>query len=278
MIMTHLPTLFVSHGAPTFALEPGSAGPALAALGRSLARPAAVLVVSPHWITAQPRATSAVRPATMHDFGGFDPALDEIRYPAAGHPALAARTVALLRAAGWDAKPDPQRGLDHGAWVPLLYLYPQADVPVIQLSLPSHLDGEGAFAFGRSLAPLAAENVLIVGSGSLTHNLYEVRPGAEQAADYAVEFSNWIREAVRKGDQEHLLLALTIAPHARRAHPTPEHFWPLAVAAGAAHSAQPVTVIDGGITHGVLSMDSFLFGQDLQLQAGADPVAPVQEY
>ncbi len=275
MTMTYLPTLFVAHGAPTFALEPGIAGPALAALGRSLARPAAVLVISPHWITAQPRVTSAAQPHTMHDFGGFDPALREIRYPAPGRPALAARTVALLRAAGWDPTPDPQRRLDHGAWVPMLYLYPQADVPVVQLSLPSRLDAEGAFAFGRSLAPLAGENVLVIGSGSLTHNLYELRPGAEQAADYAVEFSNWIRDAVREGDQQRLLQALTIGPHAQRAHPTPEHFWPLLVAAGAAHSMRPATAIDGGMTYAVLSMDSFLFGQDLQLKMGADFVPPV---
>lgn len=257
--MTTLPTLFVSHGAPTFALEPGRAGPALSALGRELPRPAAVLVVSPHWMTPQARVTSSPQPETIHDFSGFDKALYEIRYPAAGHPELAARTVELLHHAGWDARTDATRGLDHGAWVPLLHLYPEADVPVFQVSLPSSLDADTAYAFGQALAPLAEEGVLIVGSGSLTHNLHEVFGGAENAA-YATEFAGWIREAVVAGDHDRLRRALEIAPHARRSHPTAEHFLPLLVAAGAAESPTPVTVIDGGVTYAVLVMDGFVFG------------------
>jgi len=120
--MSPLPTLFVSHGAPSFAREPGRAGPLLAALGRGLPRPAAVLVVSPHWSTPSPRVATGLRPRTIHDFGGFDPALYEIHYPATGHPQLANRAVDLLRAAGWEAEADANRGLDHGAWVPLTYL------------------------------------------------------------------------------------------------------------------------------------------------------------
>ena len=258
--MNRLPILFVSHGAPTFAIEPGLAGPRLTALGRALPRPRAVLVVSPHWMTPSPRVGLVSRPQTIHDFGGFDPALYEITYPVDGHPELARRALALLGDAGWAPQPDARRGLDHGAWVPLRHLYPAADVPAFQVSLPSRLDGDSAWAFGAALAPLAYEGVLIVGSGSLTHNLAEFRSGAGSDEVYAAEFAAWVRDAVARGDSVRLRQSLVQAPHARRAHPTTEHFWPLLVAAGAAASALPATVIEGGITHGVLSMDAFVFG------------------
>jgi len=258
--MNRLPSLFVSHGAPTFAIEPGLAGPRLAALGQALSRPRAVLVVSPHWMTPSPRVGLVARPQTIHDFGGFDPALYEISYPVDGHPGLAQRALELLGDAGWAPQPDERRGLDHGAWVPLRHLYPAADVPAFQVSLPARLDGDSAWAFGAALAPLAEEGVLIVGSGSLTHNLAEFRSGPGQNEAYAAEFAAWVRDAVVQGDSARLRQTLAQAPHARRAHPTTEHFWPLLVAAGAAASALPVTVIEGGITHGVLSMDGYLFG------------------
>ena len=258
--MTRLPSLFVSHGAPTFAIEPGLAGPKLTALGRALPRPRAVLVVSPHWMTPSPRVGLVARPQTIHDFGGFDPSLYEITYPVDGHPALAQRALELLRDAGWAAQPDERRGLDHGAWVPLRHLYPAADVPAFQVSLPARLDGDSAWAFGAVLAPLAEEGVLIVGSGSLTHNLAEFRSGATRDEPYVAEFASWVRDAVVRGDVARLRQTLAQAPHARRAHPTTEHFWPLLVAAGAAASSLPATVIEGGITHGVLSMDAFLLG------------------
>ena len=258
--MPRLPSLFVSHGAPSFALEPGLAGPRLTALGRALPRPQAVLVVSPHWMTSSPRVSLAAQPDTIHDFGGFDPALYRLTYPAPGHTALAQRTVEVLNAAGWSAQPDTRRGLDHGAWVPLRYLLPQAEVPVYQVSLPAKLDAKAAWAFGKALAPLADEGVLIIGSGSLTHNLCEFRGvhGAEEA--YAREFAAWVREAVEQGDHARLLRTLEQAPHAQRAHPTPEHFWPLLVAAGAAATLLSARVVEGGIVHGVLAMDSFAFG------------------
>ncbi|HRP23456.1 class III extradiol ring-cleavage dioxygenase [Thauera sp.] len=267
--MQTLPTLFVSHGAPTFALEPGRAGAGLAALGRRLPRPQAVLVVSPHWMTRQPQATLSLRPETIHDFGGFDPALYTLRYPAEGAHLAAHRALELLQAAGLSATPNADRGLDHGAWVPLLHLYPKADIPVFQVSLPVWLDADGAYQYGRALAPLADEGVLIVGSGSLTHNLYEFRLGDPRAEGYAAEFAHWVRDAVLAGDHERLRQALVIAPHARRAHPTVEHYLPLLVAAGAAAQAVPASVIEGGIVHGVLSMDSFLFGAERTAMQGA---------
>jgi 4,5-DOPA dioxygenase extradiol len=260
--MTRLPALFISHGSPTFALEPGIAGPALTALGQSLPRPKAVLVVSPHWTTREPRVATTPRPQTIHDFGGFPPALYQLQYPAPGAPEVAQRALEVLRAAGWVAEADAQWGLDHGAWVPLRYLFPQADVPVFQVSLPARLDGERAYAYGQALAPLADEGVLIIGSGSLTHNLYEVRfdaPGAE-GEGYAVEFTEWIDQTLQRRDHTQLQQTLALAPHAQRAHPTAEHLWPLMVAAGAAGPESPATRIPGGITHGVLSMDAYRFG------------------
>ncbi len=257
--MPRLPSLFVSHGAPTFALEPGLAGARLAALGPTLPRPEALLVVSPHWMTPSPCVGLSAKPRTLHDFGGFDPALYRIDYPAPGHPRLAQKAVETLNAAGWSALPDERRGLDHGAWVPLLHLFPRADVPVFQVSLPSRLDAESAWAFGEALAPLADDGVLIVGSGSLTHNLHEFRaePGTDEP--YVAEFAAWVREAVTDGDGRRLRRTLVDAPHAGRAHPSTEHFWPLLVAAGAAPAQGDWRVIDGGIAHGILSMDAFVF-------------------
>lgn len=257
--MPSLPTLFVSHGAPTFAIEPGQAGPMLRQLGRELPRPKAVLVLSPHWITREVRVATTSAPETIHDFGGFPAELYRIQYPAPGSPEVAQRALELLRADGWDAVADSEYGLDHGAWVPVRHLYPEADVPVVQVSMPHRLTAEGAVRLGRALSPLAAEGVLIVGSGSITHNLYEFRQGAE-AAPYAVEFVEWARGAVQRGDEAGLAHYLSAAPHAQRAHPTPDHYLPLPFAFGASGGAPNARVLDGGMTYGVIAMDAYLFG------------------
>ncbi len=274
--MQTLPTLFISHGAPTYALEPGVAGAQLTALGRSLPKPEAVLVVSPHWTTREAQVGTALQPATIHDFGGFPPALYELRYPTAGDRHFSARAQSLLASAGWPVSPDDERGLDHGAWVPLRHLYPLADVPTFQVSMPAGLDGAAAYAFGQALAPLSGEGVLIVGSGSLTHNLYEFRSRNGEEPAYALEFVAWVRRTVTSGDRTSLIHTLESAPHAQRAHPTSEHFLPLLVAAGAADGVdgQPgrAEVLDGGFTHGVLSMESYVFGPTIR-PAGTVPEA-----
>jgi len=242
--------------------EPRLAQLALSALGRRLVRE------RPHHDTALDAGFVAgceralIDAPTIHDFGGFPQALYQLQYPAAGAPEVAQRAIELLAGAGIEAQGDERRPLDHGAWVPLMHLLPQADVPVFQVSLPARLDGAGAYAYGQALAPLADEGVLIVGSGSLTHNLYEVRFDAPDATaeSYAVGFADWIADTLRAHDHERLQQTMHLAPHAQRAHPTTEHLWPLLVAAGAAGAGQPVTRIDGGMTHGVLSMDAFVFG------------------
>lgn len=256
-----LPSLFVSHGSPMFAVEPGQAGPLLGRLGRQLPRPRAVLVLSPHWMTRGVRVATTAAPATVHDFGGFPEALYRIRYPAPGAPEVAARALALLARDGWEAAADPDHGLDHGAWVPVRHLFPGADVPVLQVSMPHDLDGAGALRLGRTLAPLADEGVLLVGSGSITHNLAEFRrPLGPDGGAYAQAFVDWARQAVTTHDEAAVVDYLHSAPQARRAHPTAEHYLPLPFALGAADPAAPVEVIDGGMTDGILAMDAYVFG------------------
>ncbi len=262
-----LPTLFVSHGSPMFALEPGIAGPRLAALARELPRPRAIVVVSPHWMTRRPMVGASDRPETIHDFGGFPEPLYRLQYPAPGERAVAARAAACLREAGWPVELDEDRGLDHGVWVPLMHMYPKADVPVVPVSLPAGLDGPGAWAFGQALGPLADEGILVLGSGSLTHNLQDVfgsRKGAAEhggAGGYALAFPAWVQEVVESGSLTRLQAIMEEAPGAHRAHPTTEHLWPLLVAAGAAREPQTSSYIEGGIDLNVLSMSSALFGQ-----------------
>ncbi len=257
--MSRAPSLFVSHGSPMFALEPGLLGPNLARIGGQLDGVRAIVVVSPHWSTHGVRVTAAAMPATIHDFGGFPAPLYALQYPVRGEPELASRIVQLLQAAGFDAAADATRGLDHGAWVPLRHLRPQADVPVLQVSLPHRIDAAGALRLGQALAPLRDAGVMVIGSGSLTHNLYEFR---QHVADpeYAQRFADWVADAVARRDVDALVDYRARAPHAGRAHPTEEHYLPLLVALGASDAEEPRRLVAGGMTYGVLSMDSFGFG------------------
>jgi 4,5-DOPA dioxygenase extradiol len=254
------PALFVSHGAPTFALEPGLLGPKLMRLGEQLTAPAAVAVVSAHWQTAGVEVMRTAAPETIHDFGGFPPALYQLQYPAPGAPALAEETGALLEAAGFEVSFDERRGLDHGVWVPLLYLLPAANVPVFQVSLPFACRAEQALELGRALKPLRQRGVLVMGSGSLTHNLREIGRTDPSHTTYALEFTAWVRRQVQDKDLEALTDYRRRAPHAVRAHPTEEHFLPLLVAVGASGDEDAADVIDGGMTYGVLSMESYVLG------------------
>lgn len=256
-----LTTLFISHGAPTLALEPGQLGQNLTQLGKSLPTPKALLVLSPHWMTPGLSVCTNPIPQTIHDFEGFPKALYSLEYKAPGCPELAEQALEILNAHGLEAKPDSKMGLDHGTWVPLMHLYPEANIPVFQVSMPSRLDQNSAWDLGRILSPLSEEGVLIIGSGSLTHNLYEVRFNDDHADIYAQEFATWVEDAITRGDGEAIRDTILKAPHGRRAHPTAEHLWPLMFAAGAAQTNHKIhgTKIPGGILHGVLSMDSYRF-------------------
>ncbi len=270
------PAVFVSHGSPMLPLEPGSAAPMLTELGAELRTRAlrAVLVLSPHWMTRGLAVGSCARPGTLHDFGGFDPALQRLRYPVAGDPELARRVAALLAEAGLAVALDPERGLDHGVWVPLRLMLPEGDLPVVPLSMPWPLDAQGAWRLGRLLAPLRDQGVLLLGSGSLTHNLHEFRASAtvsDAAEPYVLEFSAWMRDAIARGDAQALLEWKTRAPHARRAHPSDEHLLPLHWVLGAALANAPVggpatmgaepppapRYWPGGVHYGMLSMDAW---------------------
>jgi 4,5-DOPA dioxygenase extradiol len=263
----NLPTLFVSHGAPTFALQPGVAGRALQALGTHLPRAQAVLVVSPHWHTAGLEVMTHPQPPTLHDFGGFPEALYALRYPAAGQPQLAEQVLAHLAQAGLPARANAQRGLDHGAWVPLRHLYPAADVPVVQLSLPMTDSVEVMLEFGRALHPLRASGVLILASGSLTHNLGDLRSGDNAHGSYASHFMAWVASTLAAGDLEALCDYRRQAPDARRAHPTEEHWQPLFIAIGAAGDDWTHSVrLPGGLTYGVIGMDAYGFAVSPALQ------------
>jgi len=258
--MTKAPVFFISHGAPTFAMEPGLLGPQLQVLGRTLAGVKAVLVVSPHWQTRDVKVMTTQKPETVHDFGGFPSALYDLKYPAPGQPELALEAARLLTAAGFTTGLDAHRGLDHGAWVPLYHLLPLAQVPVFQVSMPATLTTAQAVELGRALAPLRAQGVVIVASGSMTHNLYEFRQSGTRPESYAQEFAAWVRTAVLAHAVKPLINYRAEAPHAVRAHPTEEHFLPLLVALGAQQDGDDVQILDGGITHGVLSMESYVWG------------------
>lgn len=255
------PVLFVSHGAPTFALEPGLLGPQLQAIGRTLGDIRAVLVVSPHWQTrGEVCVMATAQPETIHDFGGFAAELYTLQYPAPGAPDVAEQALALLRTGGFPTGLDARRGLDHGAWVPLLHLLPAARVPVFQVSLPFGLTAEQSLALGHALAPLRTQGVLILGSGSMTHNLHELAAPGSSAEPYALEFAAWVRTAVQAHARAALCRYRAKAPFAQRAHPTEEHFLPLLVAVGATGDAETPRVLDGGIDFGVLSMESYAWG------------------
>jgi 4,5-DOPA dioxygenase extradiol len=255
-----LPSLFVSHGAPTLVTDPVPTRDFLRALGQTMPRPEAILCVSAHWDTEAPRLGSGKRPHTIHDFYGFPDELYDMTYPAPGAPALAERAAKLLGGAQIPVSLDGGRGLDHGAWVPLRLMHPQADIPVVQLSIQSHLSPEHHLAMGRALAPLRGEGVLILASGNATHNLREAFSHELLASPvpYARDFADWLSARIESGkaeDTNALLDYLAKGPHGPKNHPTPDHYLPLLVALGAGAGAG--TRLHDGYTFGVLSMAAY---------------------
>ena len=255
------PVLFVSHGAPTLAIEPSAARDFLAGLGDELARrhsrPQAVVVISAHWETDEPTVGVAAELETIHDFSGFPEELYRMRHPARGSADVARAVAVRLQDAGIASSTDPRRGLDHGAWVPLSLMYPAADVPVVPLSLQPQAGTRHAYRVGQALAPLRDDGVLILGSGSITHNLRELFGGGSGGAPHVAEFVDWIADRAAGPDTDALLDYRTRAPHAARNHPTDEHLLPLFTALGAAGGA-PLRRVHKSATFGALRMDAFV--------------------
>jgi len=261
--VARLPALFVSHGSPMAALEDDPWGRALRDFAATLPKPRAVVVVSGHWEAPGPvRVTGSAAPETMHDFGGFPAELSEIRYPAHGDPGLAALTARLLDESGFRARIDPARGLDHGAWVPLRFLYPGAEVPVIEISQPLRRQPEDALRMGAALSRLRDQGVLLLGTGGIVHNLREVdfEDRADRVAGWAREFDAWVALRLEVMDSAGIASYRTAAPHADLAVPTPEHFDPIFVVLGSSIAGERVTTIHEGFRYGTLSMRSFAVG------------------
>lgn len=261
-----LPSLFVSHGAPTFSLSDAPARVFLEGLAGQLPeRPRAILAVSAHWETSQPAVTTSTTNSTIHDFSGFPAELYAIRYPAPGAPWLVDRVAELMGQAGLPVSKDDSRGLDHGAWVPLRLIYPEADVPVVQLSVQSALGPDYHLRLGELLSPLRSEGVLIVGSGSFTHDLSSFREyyhALHAPAPAWVEvFAEWMVAALQEERERDLVDYRMLAPEASRNHPTEEHLLPLFVAMGAGGRGN-AQHLHASTTHGILRMDAFAFGSE----------------
>jgi 4,5-DOPA dioxygenase extradiol len=268
-----VPSLFLSHGAPTLPLTDTPARSYLAGLGQLLPRPKAILVISAHWETDRPAVNAVQWNDTIHDFHGFPRPLYALRYKAPGSPALAEAIGEQLRQSGVGCDIDRTRGLDHGAWVPLLLMYPQADIPVLQLSVQPHLGPEHHLRIGHALASLRDDGVMIIGSGSLTHNLSEFRGHGlnDPAPDWVNGFADWFDTALRTDRRDDLVDYRDKAPFARRNHPTEEHLMPLYAAIGAAGPNMRTERLHASSTYSVLRMDVYAFGAE---QAIATPQMP----
>jgi len=267
-----LPSLFISHGSPMIAIEPGAAGAFMRELGPALdaafGRPRAIVVASAHSLTREPALLAAERHDTVHDFGGFPQPLYELRYDAPGAPDLAPRVAQRVRDAGLPVHVVADGGLDHGMWIPLRFAYPDVDVPVLPLAFPANWSPRQLFALGRSLAPLRSEGVLVLGSGSITHNLrlvFSRTAHADTAREDQPEmpesaaFRRWFVERSAALDTEALFDYRRQAPHAALMHPSDEHLLPWYVAAGAGHEG-PMLRVHDSVTAGCLGMDAYAFG------------------
>jgi 4,5-DOPA dioxygenase extradiol len=261
--MEKLPTLFLSHGSPMHALDPGGAGIAWREIAASLPTPRAVLIASAHWETSLPMLSGRERLDTIHDFGGFPEELYRVRYDAPGSPEVAQEAATLLRESGYTPAVNGCRGIDHGAWVPLKWMYPERDVPVVQISVQTSLGTAHHLRLGEALAPLTGEGVLVIGSGHVTHNLRDwfAHHADPQPLDYVVQFSHWLQQQLATNDREAVLDYRDRAPGATRAHPTEEHFLPLFVALGAAGPNARAALAYASIDGAALSMDAYRFDQ-----------------
>lgn len=249
-----LPSVFISHGAPTIALEDTPFTQALHELGKTLPKPQLIIMMSAHWESRELQINANPAPSTWHDFGGFPKALFQLQYPALGHPAAAQSLAQQLRQSGVAVKVVDNQPFDHGVWTPLLHLYPNAEVPIVQVSLPQQFDAKALRQLGQLFAPLRQEQVLIIGSGSITHNLYRVRLGSLDVEPQAKVFKDWMIEQLTANDDT--LLDWPLHELAQHNHPTPEHLLPVFFARGA---GETMTVVHESFAHYNLGMDIYRF-------------------
>ncbi|MCU4322788.1 dioxygenase family protein [Acinetobacter schindleri] len=257
MNLQTLPGLFISHGSPMLALNPEQVGPALERLSVNLPRPEAIIVMSAHWESNALEVNTGIRPETWHDFRGFPPQLYQLRYPAPGKPELAEQILGLLSEAGFNAYANNSRPRDHGVWMPLLHMYPDADIPVVEISLPMNMTAHDIYKIGQTLAPLREQQVLLIGSGSITHNLRELdRTGQSNTVpEWASTFRNHVVSKLSHSDYEAVLDWSSI-PYLERNHPTLEHFAPIFFSMG---TGTRFSLVHSSFSMGSLGMDIYRF-------------------
>jgi len=255
-----LPSVFVSHGAPTLLLEDVPSRNFLKELGKKYSGIKAVLCISAHWMTIDPTVNVVEKNDTIHDFYGFPPELYQLNYPATGEVELAENTAEMLKNNRIPCEIDPTRGLDHGAWVPMMLMFPDLDVPVFQLSIQQHMEPEKHHALGKAIEPLRHEGVLILGSGGAVHPLgyAPLRPGAE-TDQWAIDFDSWLTKSVEKGDDIAIKNYKKVSPFPERAHPYPDHFMPLITSMGAAGVGAKGELIHHSWYWGDLGMSAYEF-------------------
>lgn len=249
-----LPSLFISHGAPTLAIEQSATTSALARIGQNLPVPRAIIIMSAHWQSNKLEISSNPRPKTWHDFSGFESELYDLQYPAPGHAALAESLAQQLSTRGIACSVNPMRVWDHGVWAPLTHLYPQASVPIVQISLPQYYDSVACYQLGAQLANLRGEQILIIGSGNITHNMQAMRWQADSIDKSAKDFKLWLLHQLKTDIPT--ALDWQQYPDYRRIHPSDEHLLPLFFALGA---GQRVSVVHQSMAHHSLGMDIYRF-------------------
>ena len=263
-----MPALFVGHGSPMNAVEAGLFSAAWRAVGAALPRPQAVLSVSAHWLTRGTTVTAMRNPRTIHDFYGFPQELYELQYPAPGAPDLAGHIVEMV--GGGETSPDHEWGLDHGTWVVLMHMYPEADIPVLQLSIDTTLPPAGHYELGRQLAGLRREGVLVLGSGNIVHNLRLAHPDPGAAFEWALEFDRRIESHLLKGNHRSICEYESMGEIALLAVPTNDHFLPLLYLLGLQREGDHITFFSDQVIHGSLSMRSVLLHGNLQTRSSYD--------
>jgi len=258
--MTRLAALFIGHGSPMVALEQSAVTASWSALAAAIGKPKAILAISAHWVTPGTAVTAMAQPRTIHDFGAFPQVLFDVRYPAPGAPELAAHIRDML--APMPVTLDREWGVDHGTWSVLVHAYPDADVPVVQLGMDAAKTPAEHFAIGRKLRALRDDGVLIVGTGNIVHNLRTMDWANPAVApfDWAARFNDYVRTAIQEDAPERVIDYDSRGDDARRAVPTPEHFWPLLYVLGARHDGEPATLDPDFIHHGSLGMTSVSLG------------------